>query len=181
MCAVYAGAGRKGEGSMIQTMKAISLWQPFSGLWVNGDKKIETRGWPTSLRGVIAVHSTQFHKLPHEVYMGIWLAMGHTENDYPGSFLYYQERACGSCSFGHVLGEVMIEDCVPIEKLYGSKWDTPMERAMGDWTPGRFGWITDYHVKYANPVPAKGKQGFWNWERPEGIMFVNRTKTGAEE
>jgi hypothetical protein len=149
----------------VQIMKAISLWQPYAGLWVNGDKMIETRGWNTTFRGVIAVHATLFHKLPHEVYMNIWLAMGREEKDYPGSFLYYQERACGTLSFGHILGEVNIVDCVPIENLYGSKWDTTMERAMGDWTPGCFGWITDRNARYANPVPAKGKQGLWNWER----------------
>jgi len=55
-------------------------------------------------------------------------------------------------------------DGVPIERLYGSRYDTPKERAFGDWSPGRWGWILRNPVLFEKPVPARGAQGFWNWE-----------------
>jgi hypothetical protein len=37
------------------------------------------------------------------------------------------------------------------------------EKKFGDWTPGRYAWeITDR--KIITPIPAKGKQGLWNWD-----------------
>ena len=40
-------------------MKAISLWQPYAALIALGFKKIETRSWPTTYRGPLAIHAAQ--------------------------------------------------------------------------------------------------------------------------
>lgn len=34
---------------------------------------------------------------------------------------------------------------------------------FGDYTPGRFAWLLD-DVKPCDPVPARGRQGLWEWE-----------------
>jgi activating signal cointegrator 1 len=44
-------AGRK--------IKAISLHQPWASLIARGYKKYETRSWPTSYRGPIAIHAAK--------------------------------------------------------------------------------------------------------------------------
>lgn len=73
---------------------------------------------------------------------------------------------------GAIVGEVTLVDCVPIEQLYGSSYDTRQERAFGDWSPGRFGWIMAYKRAFANPINVRGKQGLWDFDfRPgEGAM-----------
>jgi hypothetical protein len=41
--------------------------------------------------------------------------------------------------------------------------DTP-EYLFGDYTPGRYAWILSDIKPLDKPIPAKGKQGLWNWE-----------------
>ena len=36
-------------------MKALSLYQPWATAIALGSKRIETRGWPTSYRGPLAI------------------------------------------------------------------------------------------------------------------------------
>jgi hypothetical protein len=38
------------------------------------------------------------------------------------------------------------------------------EYLFGDYTPGRYAWILEEIQPLAEPVPAKGMQGLWNWE-----------------
>ena len=39
-------------------MKALSLWQPWAGMVAAGLKPVDTRTWPTSYRGELAIHAT---------------------------------------------------------------------------------------------------------------------------
>src|ERR1700686_4960464 len=48
-------AGRR----MSEAMKAISLWQPWASLWCSTRKVHETRRWPTSHHGWLAVHAAK--------------------------------------------------------------------------------------------------------------------------
>ena len=48
-------------------------------------------------------------------------------------------------------------DCVPVEDLGVD----PVERAFGDYSPGRFGWRLASVVRLPVPVPARGMQGLW--------------------
>ena len=40
---------------------------------------------------------------------------------------------------------------------------TPMERALGDFTLGRYAWEFHGRVAADPSVPAKGMQGLWEW------------------
>lgn len=40
-------------------MKLITLWQPWASLMAIGAKRIETRGWSTDYRGLLAIHAAQ--------------------------------------------------------------------------------------------------------------------------
>lgn len=35
---------------------------------------------------------------------------------------------------------------------------------LGDFTPGRFAWLLEDVTLLAEPVPAKGRQGLWEWD-----------------
>jgi len=135
-------------------MRTISLWQPWAQLVVIGAKGVETRGWSTKVRGRVAIHAS---KADHS---GILLHIPMSE------LRFFQEAGVTGHPeppLGAVVGTVEIYDCQPIEKLYGSRHDTPKERAFGDWTPGRFGLLLREPVLFDKPVPARGAQGFWNW------------------
>ena len=123
-------------------MKALSLWQPWAQLIVIGGKSIETRHWPTKVRGKIAVHAARRETDRRETDISFNIT------DLP---------------LGAVVGTVEIIDCFHIEELYGSKYDTPMERSYGDWAKGRFGWVLSDPTVFEIPIKAPGHQGFWQW------------------
>jgi len=122
-------------------MKTISLWQPYAQLIIEGIKKVETRSWPTKVNGRIAIHAAK--RKPDEVF----------------SVLLGKQIPLGA-----IIGTVDLINCVPIENLYGSLYDTPQERLYGDWRKGRYGWLLSNVNAFNNPVNINGHQGFWNWD-----------------
>ncbi len=126
-------------------MRAITLWQPWAQLVVLGLKKVETRHWPTKVRGLIAIHA----------------ALRRPDMRFPAT-------DTAPLPLGAVVGLAELTDCVPIEELYGGGFDTPTERAYGGWAKGRYGWILANPRLFAAPVPARGRQGFWTWIPPDG-------------
>ena len=40
----------------------------------------------------------------------------------------------------------------------------PRPDPYGDYTPGRWGYFLENVVKFSEPIPARGKQGFWDWQ-----------------
>lgn len=154
-------------------MKALTLWQPWAWLlftWLRSlspwrpVKRVETRSWPTAQRGRIAIHAAKFRRLPESIYREIGQALKNAGDDEVVMRLGYFEYGTPSNLFGVVIGTVDLVDCVPIEQLYGSEYDTPLERVCGDWSPGRYGWILKDPILFKSPVPATGRQRLWNWD-----------------
>jgi len=124
---------------------------------------IETRSWNTNIRGRIAIHAAQ-KRDAHS------LNLMDTPQFQEG-LKVYDTIGRGKTwitdinnTFGCIVGTVEIIDSWPIEELISTGYDTPRERAFGDWSPGRWGWILQKPVLFDRPIPAKGAQGFWNWE-----------------
>ena len=82
------------------------------------------------------------------------------------------------------MGTVDIVDCQKIIRLSGEDGSpfelgeaelqsgmlvTPPELMFGCFSPGNYAWILDNPVMFDTPIPAKGRQGFWNWEVPDEI------------
>ena len=44
-----------------------------------------------------------------------------------------------------------------------------LERSLGDHSPGRFAWSFASISPVLLWMPAKGRQGFWNWDLPDGL------------
>lgn len=63
-------------------MKALSLWQPWATLIAVGQKRIETRHWPTTYRGPLAIHATK--RRPET----------NRSEDGPVGELYCEQRCC---------------------------------------------------------------------------------------
>ncbi len=141
-------------------MKALTFYQPYATLIIIGAKLVETRPRRTHIRGRIAIHAGM-----NKTFLGL-------NDKYPLKLSFINEELLkvGYSSLYHlprgaILGTIEIYDCLPIGDLIGTKYDTPKERAFGDWTDGRFGILMRDPVIFDKPVLIAGKQGFWNWKR----------------
>jgi hypothetical protein len=145
-------------------MKAISLWQPYASLIVTGAKKIETRSWNTNVRGTVAIHAAK--KKVDKEYESLFLMSEFQRGMRPYLDVTHDNIRVvpNALPFGAIVGTVEITDCLPIEELYGGRYDTDNERAFGDWSYGRYGWKLANPVIFKDPLPYRGRQGFWNWE-----------------
>jgi hypothetical protein len=121
-----------------EQMKALSLWQPWASLIYDGRKTIETRHWEMLYRGPLAIHAA----------------------------MKVDKEACSEFGYdpltiprGAVLCIVGVQGCV--------RFPHPLARPdeYGDFAAGRFGILMTMLEKFPEPIPAKGHQGIWNWER----------------
>ncbi len=146
-------------------IRCWSLWQPYAGGCVRGEKRIETRGRNVNIRGTVYIHSTMRGGAFSSVYRAIDAGLGYPSKNYKNNPYAFTANPSGVS--GCILGSAEIIDCVPIEQLYGTEYDTPLERAYGDWAPGRYGIILANPKQLKKPVPAKGHQGFWFFDKNE--------------
>lgn len=167
-------------------MKAITIWQPWATLLPLGIKLYETRSWATSYRGPIAIHAAAL-KLPQvlkrcfpgeddKLMLLDAIARGmkgtYTSkeimdllNGFPTSNIVATARliGCQKIYAPHGFRSMRFGNTPYIYKENGMPY-TPddVELALGDWTPGRYAWeFAD--MRPTHPIPAKGKQGLWEW------------------
>lgn len=151
-------------------MKTISLLQPWATLLSISAKCVETRSWSTNHRGEIAIHASLGFDNKSKA-----LAWQSPFVDY--FHLHYGEEAwtrsgVGILPRGAVIATARIAACYPTvdEEFnegvfdYYPDLDTPDERAFGDFSPGRFGWVITNVKLLPKPIPAKGKLGLWEWD-----------------
>ena len=64
---------------------------------------------------------------------------------------------------GAIIATGELVDCIEITPSFAASLSQD-ERDLGHFAPGRYAWkLADVHL-LPDPVPAKGKQGLWNWE-----------------
>lgn len=146
-------------------MKAISLWQPWASAIALGHKRIETRHWLTSYRGLIAIHAAkrwtaderEFHsaehragRLPAHLPLGAVVAIAN---------LVAIRRT-----------EDLVETIGPIEALYGN------------YEPRRFGWMLEDIRPLREPFPCVGRQGLFEIDMPdEAVGPANQLQLGLAQ
>lgn len=152
-------------------MKALTLWQPWASLLACGTKKYETRSWATSYRGPIAIHAAKkpfdtspfFDKELHLFAEALNLPDIYNFDGLPYGCVIATAELVG-CYQIYDTGEhgaYLLKNSGKVEFIRGN------EIFFGDWTEGRFAWEFVNVTILPEPVPAKGKQGFWNWEGAE--------------
>jgi hypothetical protein len=151
-------------------MPVISMWQPYASLlfaWDSerGDhaKAFETRGFkmPDRLIGQrIAIHATKAFA-PNSAL---------TE---PLMDLCYDMFGC---SYNHSLPRAAIIGVVSFGRSRRSederRFQPESEIAAGDWSDDRWVWPVMSCDLLREPVPAKGKQGWWRFDRREIEMLA---------
>jgi hypothetical protein len=64
---------------------------------------------------------------------------------------------------GVIVATCILMDCAPINDV--DTWNlTDEERAFGDYSSGRYAWLLADVRPVDPPIPAKGRQGLWEWE-----------------
>ncbi len=126
-------------------MKAISLWQPWAHAMKICAKQNETRSWHTNYRGDLLICSAKSGLSKEECHAQVDALMPTTE-------LY-------ELQFGYGLCVVELYDCVSTDDI--SYDDYCYEEEFGDYSPGRFVWMTRNHRSIV-PFPVKGRQGLFN-------------------
>lgn len=136
-------------------MKAFTAYQPYAFAIVAGLKRNETKSRRTNIRGRVAVHAGA---------AGFDAAMkGRTREDIDKIAAMQHESPFieNVLPRGVVVGTVEIVDCVPVEEIMHTL--TERERLLGDYSPGRFAWVLKNPFMFDTPIPARGQQGWWNW------------------
>lgn len=168
-------------------MKAITVTQPHATLIAIRAKKIETRSWSTSYRGVLAIHagaglgpvggkrglydlcySPRFLPVLEPAMTG--------ERDIAGFKIPHIDP--GYLPLGAIVAICELVDCVPTEHVRSIKivrrgdhewlW-TEQEKAFGDYAPGRFAWLLANVRPLDTPIKVRGALGLWTWNAPEAI------------
>ncbi|HUC81091.1 MAG TPA: ASCH domain-containing protein [Flavisolibacter sp.] len=132
--------------------ETLSLLQPWASLVVMGRKQIETRSWQTAYRGPLLIHASMGKK-------GKILATSPPFSTYISDF--------DALPFGAIIGQVELEDIVPVEQLLYSTQKlaalTLEENAFGDYTKGRYAWLFTEAVMFEETIPVKGGLGIWKY------------------
>jgi activating signal cointegrator 1 len=152
------------------TLKAISIQQPWASLIAIGAKRLETRSWNTSYRGLIAIHASK---------------------GFPG----WAREKCGRKPFSTALSRAGLEPAdlplgavIAIGRLEDSITATEAknlikagrfrsdELAFGDLTRGQHAFILSHVRMLSEPVPATGTLGIWNWTGPSRLRLPLRAE-----
>lgn len=132
-------------------MKALSLTQPWATLVAVGEKKLETRSWPTYYRGPLLIHASKGFPL------------GARTICHRAPFCYALARAGylhpKELPLGAIVGIVTLTGCTSTtDALEGISAE---EHAFGDYGPGRFAWRLTEALRFNEPIPCKGALGLW--------------------
>lgn len=139
-------------------MRAISLWQPWASLYVGlyngpqytpGPKKWETRHWPTNYRGWLVIHAAQKRVSAFELGADL-VALTHA-------------RGFDRLAYGALLGAVYLDHCQHIDRILADHLAAtdPDSLVCGNWAAGRFAWRRSAAVCLREPIPYRGRQGFF--------------------
>lgn len=138
-----------------EPVRVLSLHQPWASAIARGHKRIETRSWPTTWRGLVAIHATRKGRenvrahVQHDEALSRRLGMGPLQ-DLPK---------------GALVALVEVLDCegtrnAPMWPSAIREALTEQERELGDFSVGRYAWFLRLHACIESAAIAHaGRQG----------------------
>ena len=140
-------------------MKTRTIYAPYAWAIFHGLKHYETVPHRCHIRGTVAIHAAK--TLPAHASVEFFRSLLQETNDLT-QINKYSPEWMKSLPRGVVLGTVDIIDCVPVETI---RTNMPhLERAFGNYSDGRYALVLADAKPFDTPIPAKGQQGWWNWE-----------------
>ncbi len=131
-------------------MKALSLWQPWASLIAAGVKRFETRGWPTTYRGPLAIHASKTIVL-----------------DLTPDLASLCDQTFGTewaetLPAGRVIAVCDLVDCVSTTMAWQAEKISNIQFLCGYYAPGRFAFELANVRALKSPVPLRGRQKLFN-------------------
>lgn len=150
---------------------ALTLTQPWATLIAVGAKKIETRSWFSSHRAELAIHAAK--SFPRDAqalcYREPFRSVLETAGSLQPHHVWPNWREL-VLPLGAVVAVGRIETIGVIE-LQGQQFrlrcvgrNVPVdgvELELGDYSPGRYGWVFTQVRRLPEPIPCRGAQGLW--------------------
>jgi hypothetical protein len=154
-----------------ESLKCLSLWQPWATLVAIGAKSVETRSWSTPYRGMIAIHAAkrwnaelrQISRLPP--FVKAMTAAGLPIVESPEDCL----------PFGAVLALCFLTDIVPTDGPVPD-WMTAGEMPFGDYSAGRYAWKLADIRPLKEPLPLRGVRGLVDLDSNVAAQIMRRTR-----
>ncbi len=151
-------------------MKALTLWQPWASLVALGEKKIETRSWSTTYRGVLAIHAAKAFTGEHMELCSkqpFLTALKPALAQYRIPFHFPRGSIVAVCELSDCLA-ILSEERYLVPPEYTDHRHRVLlpphdpEFSFGDYTPGRFAWILSNIRALERPIPCRGYQQLWS-------------------
>lgn len=139
-------------------MKAITILQPWASLVMCELKHYETRSWSTRYEGELLIHAGKgvsrdgrwlWERLQERRWLGVGGLPDCKFNDLPR---------------GVILGRVHLVGCFDTSRVRQAFSDRSIEAGLGDYSDGRFAWLLDVRKVFAQPIPAAGMLGLWEFK-----------------
>lgn len=142
-------------------MKALSIKNPWAMLIAHGIKDIENRTWRTTHRGRIYIHVSAPKKFNVQL----------TDDQMIKALPLISSFTEGNVSFGAIIGEVDIIDCVQNHpSVWAEHFATKLRKIEGEMIPVNvpvWNWVLANPVLYNKPIEnVKGALSFWEYRKP---------------
>lgn len=162
-------------------MKAITLWQPYASLVAIKAKPFETRAYPPPAKLIgerIAIHAAvrparlTVRLMEDATFFSVRdaLSKGGYRFDLISDLevLPHGAVVCTAILAGaYQCDESIFPGRVEVIDYRGPTYlerDSINMDPFGDYSPGRWAWLLTDVRPLDPPVPAKGKQGWWEWD-----------------
>lgn len=147
---------------MIPEVRLLSMWEPWSTLVGLGAKKIETRNFSTPYRGLVAIHSTRnFEGDGMDCSMQPTFIAALYPTYGPCQIADWRTVLAASLPFSRVHAVGVLADCMRSEDIFRAypTLDSGGERAFGNYSPYRYGWVFSAVFRLKAPIFMRGCQG----------------------
>lgn len=163
-------------------MKALSLTQPWATLVAIGAKKVETRSWSTSYRGLIAIHASKGFPAWAKDECGEEPFYSELVKAHPSPTLIGGRSvlrvSVEELPLGAIVAVAELKECRMTEYLrtgpkFWADFINSNEFMFGDYSPKRFAWFLENIKRLPEPIPCRGALSLWEVP-PEVAAEINK-------
>lgn len=138
-----------------ESVKALSMTEPWGTLVALGAKQMETRSWLTAYRGPVAIHCAR--RLPED--LETVCKQPFFREALPTSARNERLPLDQRFPRGKVIAVALLDEVLPTACVQPDE----QERAFGNYAPGRYAWIFSTIYQLRTPQPVRGTLGLWTW------------------